>query len=229
MWPDDNQGSNQSYKFTVTPDYFRENAQPGGSGMRFSRTEIIQILISVSVLTVAFAIALSNISELGFDLVVFEFMLGASFVAVFTGFLLHELSHKILAQKYGCFAEFRMSLYGLFLGLITSFLGFLFALPGAVMISGRMTVEQNGKISLAGPGMNMIIGSICLAILFVLSSDTLLFLIFSIVAYINLWLAIFNLLPIPPLDGSKVFYWNKPIYVASMALAVALFIFANMI
>jgi Zn-dependent protease len=92
-----------------------------------------------------------------------------------------------------------------------------------------MTIEQNGKISLAGPAMNIIIGSICLAILFVLPSDTLLFLIFSIVAYINLWLAIFNLLPIPPLDGSKVFYWNKPIYVASMALAVALFILANII
>jgi len=31
---------------------------------------------------------------------------------------------------------------------------------------------------------------------------------------INLWLAAFNLIPIPPFDGSKIFSWSKPIWAA---------------
>jgi len=44
--------------------------------------------------------------------------------------------------------------------------------------------------------------------------------ILHIVAFVNGILAVFNLLPIPPLDGSKIFYWDKSIYVIAMALAI---------
>jgi Zn-dependent protease len=43
-------------------------------------------------------------------------------------------------------------------------------------------------------------------------------------AVLSLMLAVFNLLPIPPLDGSKVLKWNLPIYIIVMALAVFLFL-----
>jgi Zn-dependent protease len=217
---------NRSYKFTVSPDYFRTVAQPGGSGMRFSRTEIIHILISVAVLTVAFAISIiGGIRYLsGLDPTLFAYILGASFLAVASGFLLHELSHKHVAQGYGCFAEFRMYPMGIMFGLLTSLFGLLLALPGAVMIAGRITKRQNGIISVAGPAVNLSIGGICLAVAFSLEPDTLPWLVVGIVAFINIWLAFFNMLPIPPLDGSKVFYWNIFVYVGVMAIAVAMLV-----
>jgi Zn-dependent protease len=215
---------NRSYKFSVSPDYFRTIAQPGGSGMRFSRVEIIQIVISVAALTFAFSLALvGGISGLsGINLLTFLFIVGVSFVAVSTGFLLHEIAHKRVAQGYHCYAEYRMYPMGLVIGLFTAAFGFLLALPGAVMIAGRITNKQNGLISIAGPSMNILIAAVCMPLAFVFSSESLLLTLFGIVAYINAFLAIFNLLPVPPLDGSKVFQWNILAYIGVMATAVAL-------
>ena len=39
-------------------------------------------------------------------------------------------------------------------------------------------------------------------------------------AAVNVWLALFNLLPIPPLDGSKVMLWDIRIWVVSFAAAL---------
>jgi Zn-dependent protease len=215
---------NRSYKFSVRPDYFRVSARPGGSGMRFSRIELLHILVSVAVLTVAFSISIIGgigyLSDVG--LTAFAYILSASLLAVASGFLLHELSHKLVAQRYGCEAEFRMNPMGLVIGLFTAFFGFLFALPGAVMIAGRIANRENGIISAAGPAVNLIIGGICLVATASFEQDTLLWLIVGIVAFINIWLAFFNLLPLPPLDGSKVVHWNMPAYISLMAVAVAM-------
>jgi Zn-dependent protease len=216
---------NKSYKFSVTPDYFRTAAQPGGSGMHFSKTEVIHILISVAVLTVAFAIMIIGVGNLSsLTLLGLIYVFGASFLAVASGFLLHELMHKRVAQGYGCQAEFRMNPMGLLIGLFTAVFGFLIVLPGAVMIAGRITKRENGVISAAGPMMNMLIGGSLLALTLSLEVDTDLWFVVGIVAFINLWLAFFNLLPVPPLDGSKVFFWNFAIYIGLMAVAVAMLV-----
>lgn len=223
MW-DDGQ-YRQSYKFRVTPDHFRNAARPPIPGMRFSSIELRQIAISVVVLTLAFSMVLSGgLYGLlgGLQAAEAALLILASFIAVSTGFLLHELGHKKVAQGYGCFAEYRMSPQGLFLAIITSVFGFLFALPGAVVISGLINAEQNGKISVAGPAVNILIGAVCLVPLLLVDLPNLAFDILYIVAFVNGILAVFNLLPIPPLDGSKIFYWDKSVYVITMAMAIAL-------
>ena len=48
--------------------------------------------------------------------------------------------------------------------------------------------------------------------------------LFSLAVFVNLWLAIFNMLPIPPLDGSKVLSWNKVIWASFFALLVLIFL-----
>jgi len=231
MWRDERSGSNQSLKFSVTPDYFRIAARPARSGMRFSRVEIRQLLISVGVLTLAFAIALSGGVYKLRDFSLFAEILVAAFLAVSSAFLLHELSHKRLAQRFGCFAEYRMALQGLLLAIFTSLFGFLFALPGAVVISGFLTPKQNGLISLAGPATNMIIGAICLPFIFLIDLSGIIYTVIFIVAYVNLLLAVLNLLPIPPLDGSKILYWDLKIYIAVFTIALILLapVFAQLI
>ena len=62
------------------------------------------------------------------------------------------------------------------------------------------------KIAIAGPGANF---SIALVFAFLTQFFTLpgnLLTIFSIIIFLNLLLGIFNLVPIPPLDGSKILF-----------------------
>ena len=98
--------------------------------------------------------------------------------------------------------------------------GFVFAAPGAVYIYGRhLTREQNGKIAIAGPLANY-----ALAIAFFLllqgSPSAQGFLAYG--AQVNLFLAFFNLLPFGPLDGAKVYHWNRAAWAAAIVPAFAL-------
>src|SRR3989338_1022011 len=106
-------------------------------------------------------------------------------ISLFTaglGFLLHELAHKFVAQRYGCVAEFRAWDQFLFLALgMAAFIGFLFAAPGAVMISGMITRRENGIVSVAGPATNYVLGLLFLGLTFLIPAFESIFLIgFSI-------------------------------------------------
>jgi Zn-dependent protease len=131
-------------------------------GIRTSRKELIDLAKAWFILGLAFAIVMNGFKlDPGFAV--------ALFISLFTigiGFLFHELAHKFVAQRYGCFAEFRSFDNMLLLALIMSFFGFIFAAPGAVMIAGHLTRSQNGKISAAGPTMNILVSLFFLPLIF---------------------------------------------------------------
>ncbi|MEE9223785.1 MAG: site-2 protease family protein [Thermoplasmata archaeon] len=209
---------------------------PEAGGFRFGRRELREIVISVLVLTLAFTILFSDgiqgvpraLSDMSF---VYLFIV--SFLAVLTAFFFHEMAHKFLAQKYGCWAEFNYSFMGLIFALVTSAAGFIFAAPGAVIIGGRITPEQNGKISAAGPATNISMGAVFIVFYFLTNPLNIsvfpgvfdLGEIFRLLALINIVLGGFNLIPFPPLDGSKIFRWNMGVYISLVvATALALFV-----
>src|SRR3989344_5461319 len=171
--------------------------------LKFSKIEIRDLTKAWIAISVAFAIALAGgiiYVQPNFSFLT-SILLAALTVGV--GFLLHELGHKVIAQRYGCFAEFRADNMMLIIAIITSFFGFLFAAPGAVMIAGRVSTERNGKISIAGPLVNIV-----LALIFMTSglviNEGFFGGLFSFGFFINTWLAIFNLVPLWILDGKKV-------------------------
>ena len=183
-----------------------------------SKKEIIDILKAWIVISAAFAIILSS-RELFTKLFFNNFLISALTVGV--GFLLHELSHKIVAQKYGAIAEFRSFDPMLILALAMSFLiGLIIAAPGAVMISGgNINIKRYGKISVAGPLTNLVLAIIFLFVK-ILSSSNLLNTIGEYGFFINTWLALFNMIPIWEFDGRKIFSWNKGIWVLVVAVAL---------
>lgn len=196
--------------------------------IRFSKEELRHILFSVVVLTIAFTLAFSGIIYGDRHIIglstseYFLYYLAVSCVAVFSGFLLHELAHKFVAQKNGAWAEFRSYPMGLAIALFFSVMGFLFAAPGAVYIQGMISKKQNGHISIAGPLTNLVFGGIFIALSMAIVDNILLSYGCYLVGSINLLLAVFNLLPVPPLDGYKVLKWNLPVYIVVMAAAVAM-------
>jgi Zn-dependent protease len=206
--------------------------EPTGPRVRFSGPEIVQILLAVGAMTLAFAIAsLGGVNGFGFAVELgpafLLIVVLASFVGVVTAFLLHELAHKAVAQRYGCFAEFRAYPMGLLLGIATAALGFLFAAPGAVMVSGPVTPKQNARISAAGPGTNLVLaaGFIGLATLLGVSGGPLSNLasyFVGSIAFVNLFLGGFNLVPFPPLDGSKILLHDKVMWASLVVALVAI-------
>lgn len=184
--------------------------------VRFSKGEVRDILISMVVIAGVFAYVFS-----GRNLQVALILLPATLVTVGLGFVLHEIAHKLMAIRYGFWAEYRLWLEGLVLALVTSYFGFVFAAPGAVYIHGNyIDRDVNGKISIAGPLTN-----IMLALIFLMASSVLPspFRDVAVLGYaVNSFLALFNLIPIAVLDGAKVFRWNPLIWLIAAASAFAL-------
>lgn len=184
---------------------------------RNSLREITHLVASLLVLTIAFSYPSTGIEALAI-----------AAVGVGTGFLLHELAHKFTAQRYGYVADYEASPLGLIMAVGLSIFtngGFVFAAPGAVMIRGkRMAYNQleyyynnlqNEKefayISVSGAVVNLI-----LAILFITGSfiiaDPLTIKVLTKAAFINVFLAGFNMIPFGPLDGAKVWRYNPVLW-----------------
>ena len=184
--------------------------------------ELTDLLISWITLSAAFAFVFA---DSGLSLVGFSDALAIAAVAVGTGFLLHELAHKYVAIHFGAKAEFRAWNVGLLVAIAVAFVfRTIFAAPGAVYIYGKnVSIRENGIISVAGPAMNIVIGLLSIAIA-ALYAGTQIGNVASIVGSINLYLAMFNLLPIFILDGAKVFAWNKVVW-GLLFIPLLLFLF----
>lgn len=145
-------------------------------------------------------------------------------------FVLHELAHKFSAQHYGLWAEFRASIPGLGIALaISGALGIVVASPGAVVIRGPASDKEAGVISLWGPIVNIAFAAVCLP-LWLATEQTQAWdvgldqvgNVFQLALLINVVLAGFNMLPVKPLDGSKIVRWSIPAFVLTWGVVLAL-------
>ncbi len=188
-----------------------------------NQREITDLFISWLTISIAFAwMGTRILNPGGTQEFVTQFVI--VLIAVGTGFVLHELAHKYVAIHYGAHAEFRAWKEGLILAVVLALISngeFVFAAPGAVYVLGnRITLKQNGIISLAGPVTNLLIVLFFGLLLSIIGPPQgfLRDLILSVM-HINFFLAAFNMLPIPPLDGSKVFAWSKGAWLVTMLAA----------
>lgn len=184
---------------------------------------------------IAFIIALAAISltvgsrYLVFGPITFFPIIAAS---VSIAFLPHELMHRYIARKMGCFSRFVLDPFGLMLTLATAIplIPFKIIIPGYILISShyydpitRKRIE--GVSAIAGPLTNLVIALIGIALLnmvTLLRINPYLNIFVLYIVIVNAWIAFFNLLPIPPLDGSKIISWKPVNWALLFTLSIAL-------
>jgi len=195
-----------------------------------SRTELLHLGVAYAVLTGCLILVFSGNTFLGSGFAPPGFagisatIVVVSALAALTGFVAHEMAHKIVAQRRGFWAEFRASAYGLVMAAFTSMVGFIFAAPGATLVSGMGAQDRGnwGRTSLAGPMTNLgffVVFYAAAAGAFLLGS--VLFVWLLLLAFINAWFGTFNLFPFGVLDGRKVFLWSRGVWAGALALALA--------
>lgn len=190
------------------------------------RSEVIDLIISWLVLSVAFGAGYIYRGSLtGFTV---------SLIAVATGFIFHELAHRYVAIKYGMIARYKAWYLGLAVALMVALITakifgnpFVIAAPGAVVIMHYgmydiSYIRRECRIAAAGPLANIAVALATLIASYFIGSPWSYYARF--IGSVNAWLAFFNLLPIPPLDGSKIFRASIGTWVVMFVLAIALFV-----
>lgn len=201
---------------------------------QFTSREIISILVAWAVLSIAisYKYLLSFVEGNSGDLQI----VAAAAIATATAFILHEMGHKFVAVRRGYVAHFQIWTWGIGLTLVTAIISggtFLFGAPGAVYIApaAAMTAfryysstqkesdprRENLLISAAGPGVNLAFAIFFLIIYELSTTYNFIAIVATFGLELNVGLGTFNMLPIPPLDGSKIFKGSIPV-----ALAIAL-------
>ena len=130
-----------------------------------------------------------------------------SVIVTVPAIIFHELGHKFVALGFGLEAQFHAAWTFLALGLAMKLLnfGFIFFVPAYVAILGNSTPLQSSLIAFAGPAVNLILWLGSLAMLKFKSFPKKYNGVLLLTGKINMFLFIFNMLPIPGFDGSKVF------------------------
>ncbi len=148
-----------------------------------------------------------------------------SIVILIFSIIIHEIAHGFMADKLGdptARLQGRLTLNpikhidpvgSIFVPLITSLSGFTFGWAKPVEYNPyNLKNKRQGEflIALAGPMSNLLLAVIFGLIIRIASAGataiTPFIEICSYIVIINLVLAIFNLIPLPPLDGSKLLF-----------------------
>jgi Zn-dependent proteases len=189
------------------------------------RRELTDIAISLVVLSIGFSIAMAGngiVGGINWQRVLAYLPL-TTFV-LFFAFIGHEFAHRQVARRLGYIAMYQADYTLLPLAIIFPLLfGFVFAAPGAVVIFPIRLYSHGDErrdtffISAAGPLANIAFAVAGIVLMSAFNSN-----IWWFFAYINAWLALFNLLPIPPLDGSKMIRTNPAMWLLIIAVAALL-------
>src|SRR3989338_2467081 len=203
----------------------------------FKSSELNSLLLSIAV--IAFIISFRNWGvgkEIDFSHGIVN-LIGAMLI-VSISLTLRLLFQKIVALGADLQAEYKLWSIGLFIALILGFItnGLVwFIVPGSIVMNfmpghriGWLRYSLNyfgiGVISLAGP-----IANIFLAMIFRTLYDITSIQLFHAAFLLNIIMALWNMLPIPPADGSRIFFGSRLVYMFGTAVVVssAILLYAN--
>jgi len=195
--------------------------------------------LTIAILVTAFII---SFREWGIGSV-FNFQVGIinffnAILIVSVSFLIHLSAQRFWALATGFRHEFQLWGIGLGIGLILAFVtnGKIWVIiPGGFIVHhlaghrlGWFRYGINywaiGLIAFAGP-----LASIIFAMIFKSFSGVVSNVLIEKVIIFNILFAVFSMLPIPPLDGSKIFFGGRLLYIFGLAgiVAAGVLLYAN--
>ncbi|MCB9362337.1 hypothetical protein H6504_02785 [Candidatus Woesearchaeota archaeon] len=181
--------------------------------------------VALTILILAFIVSFNDGSEV-FDLGSWMGNLLLWLVIVAMSFLVKMAGHRLMGLQYGFRVEYSIWWYGILLSLAIAFVSFghfWVLLTGGIMIH-HLTIHRIGwfrygtnmralsMIAIAGPIANVLFATFVktLQIWFHLFPEQSI--IVDRIFLFNLSLAAYSMLPIPPLDGSKVLFDSRMVY-----------------
>ncbi|HLC66805.1 MAG TPA: M50 family metallopeptidase [Candidatus Nanoarchaeia archaeon] len=122
------------------------------------------------------------------------------------GLILHELGHKFVAMAFGLFAEFHAAYFWLIFGVVMKWFGsgFIFFVPAYVSHSPAPPLPS-ALIAAAGPLLNALLWIIPSLLMKTRRLPTAWIPAATLMAKVNMFLFIFNMLPIPGFDGFHLY------------------------
>lgn len=202
---------------------------------KFSQYELRGLLIAI--IAIAFVISFDEWGTESFNFGVGLYNFSNAILIVALSILVHDAGQRLWALAIGYRLEFKMWSFGLIISLIIAFLnngrvkylwiivpsGFmLHHLAGHRLGWFRYGINYFGQamVALAGPLFTFML-IILLRVLSVFSQNPLL----DKAIIFNVIYTIINLLPVPPLDGSKIYFGSRMLYafaVPAMIVAIIL-------
>jgi Zn-dependent protease len=174
----------------------------------FSIQELIDIIVMTLALGYIFKDTFKPVyGNMQFSLQQFSWHdIGYAALITAPGIILHELGHKLVGLIYGLQPVFHAAYGWLTLGVVLKMLnfGFIFFVPGYVSHVGGATLFQSTAISFAGPGVNLVLWLVAKQLFKHKVGKEKWHNVWVLTAKINMFLFIFNMLPIPPFDGFNV-------------------------
>ena len=167
----------------------------------FSLIEIANIVV----MTLAVSFIFRKMFHLEKQMAFWPGMVQAGLVTA-PGIILHEFGHKFVALAFGLTATFQVSPLWLGLGVFLTLVNapFLFFVPAYIAIGGSATALQSALIAFSGPGVNLLLYLLALTILKTTKPAHKSAIFWTMTRKINGFLFVFNMIPIPPLDGYAV-------------------------
>ncbi len=194
--------------------------------------------LAIAILVTAFAFSFKEWgygSAFDFKVGLFNYFNATLIVAL--SFLVHISMQRIWALGTGFRLEWKMWSFGLLFALIMAFLtnGFIWLiLPGGIVLhhmAGHRLGWFRYDINYWALGMTTATGVIASVVLVIVFKAISIFASNSLIDKLiifNIAYALYSLAPIPPLDGSRIFYGSRMFYVflTSFAIIISLLLFS---
>lgn len=151
-------------------------------------------------------------------------------VIVGGSYFLHEFLHRVISDDEGIDTKCEFWPIGAILTVVSAILSggtAVLAIPTVVKIKGKeesrwmkekveISAREIGLASISGPLSNLLLalGFLALYNLFGLP-------VLRLGALINTWIALANLIPLPPIDGAKIMSWDRWAWFLSASAGLA--------